>query len=322
LLNRRRNSSFGAWGIELSDNNLFVLCGFVGGWVVNYVVHELGHLLGAGITGLRVRGLILFELRFGTGLKGLQRFSHLKNAVVVNHGSRLRRLRFGVFTLSGPAANLAVGLVAADMVSAQSSALIKDVLAGLALAAVPFGLVNLVPLTTRKGGVSDGRKIYELMRYGTVAGDNPLSRLPHSFPGYSTRRPRKAESSRSVAGRKYTRADDALRIDAAADVLVEVVHDPVTLAATAVRAALILRYSIAASALAVDAAELRTKLFQRADAARLIAHGSPLCQVVGRFRAMRVRRVLAALKQTALDRGCGPALIEGVGNGAKNGSVR
>jgi hypothetical protein len=39
-------------------------------------------------------------------------------------------------------------------------------------------------------------------------------------------------------------------------------------------------------------------------------------------RLMRVRRVLAALKQTALDRGCGPALIEGVGNGAKkDGSV-
>ena len=39
-------------------------------------------------------------------------------------------------------------------------------------------------------------------------------------------------------------------------------------------------------------------------------------------RLMRVRRVLAALKQTAFDRGCGPALIEGVGNGAKkDGSV-
>jgi hypothetical protein len=46
--------------------------------------------------------------------------------------------------------------------------------------------------------------------------------------------------------------------------------------------------------------------------------GSPLCQR-GLFPPVDDAPVLAVVKQTALDDGCGPALLWGVGNGSKNG---
>jgi hypothetical protein len=41
----------------------------------------------------------------------------------------------------------------------------------------------------------------------------------------------------------------------------------------------------------------------------------------GLFPPVDGASVLAVVKQTALDDGCGPALFEGVGNGPKNGLV-
>ncbi|WAL66914.1 hypothetical protein ORV05_03685 [Amycolatopsis cynarae] len=127
----------------------------LGGLVVNYVVHEVGHLLGAGITGLRGRGVVLFGVRFGRGLNGLRGVGH-KNAVVVSRVARLWRLRFGILVLSGSLANLALGLVAAGMFTAQTSVWAGDALVGLALAAISLGLVNLAPWVTRKGEVRGG----------------------------------------------------------------------------------------------------------------------------------------------------------------------
>jgi hypothetical protein len=39
----------------------------------------------------------------------------------------------------------------------------------------------------------------------------------------------------------------------------------------------------------------------------------------GSFPPVDDAPVLALVKQTALDDGCGPALLQGVGNGSKNG---
>lgn len=221
----------------MSGNDSFILCGVAGGLVLNYVVHESGHLLGAALTGLRVRGVVLFGHRFGSGLKGIKNLVY-KNAVFVKATPRLWRLRFVIFLLSGPAANIVSGVVAADQVSAQSSRPIKDALAGLALVAISFGLLNLVPRKTIRGAVSDGRKIYELIRYGTIRSGNP--RALHSFLRYRDHLLGKADSPRNVTSRQHTHGSDPSLVDTTPDALVKLVRDPVTPAAIAVRAALVL----------------------------------------------------------------------------------
>lgn len=49
-------------------------------------------------------------------------------------------------------------------------------------------------------------------------------------------------------------------------------------------------------------------------------HMAPLCVNRCRSRLANAAPVLAGVKQTALDAGCGSAPVEGVGNGLKNGS--
>ena len=51
-----------------------------------------------------------------------------------------------------------------------------------------------------------------------------------------------------------------------------------------------------------------------------LSHGSPLSREL-LFPARECAPVLAAVKQSALDGGCGPALAGGGGNGAGNGSA-
>jgi hypothetical protein len=46
---------------------------------------------------------------------------------------------------------------------------------------------------------------------------------------------------------------------------------------------------------------------------------APLCVKGGHFRPEECAPVLAAVKPRALDGGCGPALMEGAGNGQENG---
>ena len=48
-------------------------------------------------------------------------------------------------------------------------------------------------------------------------------------------------------------------------------------------------------------------------------HLAPLYVNEGLFPPVEDAPVLAVVKQTALDDGCGPALLQGVGNGPKNG---
>src|SRR5665213_1159894 len=50
-------------------------------------------------------------------------------------------------------------------------------------------------------------------------------------------------------------------------------------------------------------------------------HMAPLYVNEGLFPPVDDAPVLAVVKQTALDDGCGPALLQVVGNGAKNGLV-
>ena len=49
------------------------------------------------------------------------------------------------------------------------------------------------------------------------------------------------------------------------------------------------------------------------------AHLAPFYVNEGSFPPVDVAPVLAVVKQTALDDGCGPALFRGVGNGPENG---
>ena len=48
-------------------------------------------------------------------------------------------------------------------------------------------------------------------------------------------------------------------------------------------------------------------------------HLAPFYVNEGLFPPVDGAPVLAVVKQTALDDGCGPALLQGVGNGSKNG---
>ena len=50
-------------------------------------------------------------------------------------------------------------------------------------------------------------------------------------------------------------------------------------------------------------------------------HLAPLYVNEGFFPPVDDAPVLVVVKQTALDDGCGPALLQGVGNGPKNGLV-
>jgi len=50
-------------------------------------------------------------------------------------------------------------------------------------------------------------------------------------------------------------------------------------------------------------------------------HLAPLYVNEGLFPPVDDAPVLAVVKQTALDDGCGPALLQVVGNGSKNGLV-
>jgi hypothetical protein len=57
------------------------------------------------------------------------------------------------------------------------------------------------------------------------------------------------------------------------------------------------------------------------DCSEIHPHLAPLYVNEGLFPPVDDAPVLAVVKQTALDDGCGPALLEGVGNGSKNGLV-
>src|SRR5688500_11228822 len=64
------------------------------------------------------------------------------------------------------------------------------------------------------------------------------------------------------------------------------------------------------------------RCFWRSVAAVGLPRMAPLCVRGWSSPPREYAPVLAVVKQSALDVGCGPALIEGVGNGSKNAAVR
>lgn len=116
--------------------------------VLHHVLHELGHLAVAKLTGLRVVRVRMFVAG---------RTSHV--GVEPDPAGAALPARLIAFALGGPVVNLAGAGLAYWTAGRPMDALARAALLVAAAAGAGMGLLNFVPLTTHDGKASDGRNI-------------------------------------------------------------------------------------------------------------------------------------------------------------------
>lgn len=150
---------------------------------VTTAIHELGHLLGGKLAGLRFHLLIIGPLRLSRE-SGKLRLGWHKSTAIFNgltgsypDDSRDLRRRLLVFTLGGPLASLAQALLVgwvfsrwrADVHFINNAAWIAESAALLAVLGAVYFLSAMKPGSSYSGQLADGGRIVSLLRGGPEA---------------------------------------------------------------------------------------------------------------------------------------------------------
>ena len=135
------------------------MAGFAVGLFLHVVVHELGHLMAAGLLRLRVVGVRIWGLRFGAP-RSAPANSNGHVTVALGLARRWVPFRMTVVLLAGPAANVAVAALTTTVAANRSASTELRVGAvGATVAGFYLAIGNLLPRRPTSGlATTDGRK--------------------------------------------------------------------------------------------------------------------------------------------------------------------
>jgi hypothetical protein len=121
--------------------------------VLAIAVHEVGHVVGARLAGLRPYlvqiGPVAFTRHGGRWRLGWGRCPRHLGGMVLCHIWGAGRAQLAVFLACGPLANLATGVVAIGLAVLPSVALVQSWSGQFAVVSFALGAVNLLPLRER-----------------------------------------------------------------------------------------------------------------------------------------------------------------------------
>lgn len=176
--------------------------------VVAVAIHEGGHWAGSRRANLQCLTVAVLWLYFESSGQRWQlrlkkrRLGSLGHVIAVPRSFERLRQRMALFTAAGPAASLLVGLPALALglllrqayqrgipPGGTASYLWVELLFLVGAGSVFIGLLNLLPVTTAQGNVTDGERLRRLRRPGPVA-DQEINRWQLTALAYQGLRPR------------------------------------------------------------------------------------------------------------------------------------